>query len=151
MSTPPEICRRVCVIPAGRGRIFLYNCAYGRFCRCLPVIKSVCICMHDFTFVHTHARTHTHTHARTRARIWLCMQLCSQMLMLRADREESILRYKRSVWNEASWRSNESRFDTWVFRVCGYGHACAHARLNVCVCVRCHRIIIVTSNKVPRP
>ena len=110
---------------------------------------SVCMILHWCTC--THARAHASGFACK------CAHRCS---LLRPDREESIQRCKRSVWNEASWRSNEPRFDTWVFRVCGCGHACAHARLNVCVCVcvcvwspenQCHRIIMILSNKACRP
>ena len=112
---------------------------------------SVCMIVHLCTC--THARAHASGFACK------CAHRCS---LLRPDREESIQRCKRSVWNEASWRSNEPRFDTWVFRVCGCGHACAHARLNVCVCVcvclcvwspenQCHRIIMILSNKASRP
>ena len=60
MPTPPEICGRVCVIPAGRARILLSNSHVAVSAVVFSVIKSVCICMHDFTFVHMHARARTH-------------------------------------------------------------------------------------------
>ena len=153
MSTPPEICGRVCVIPAGRARILLSNSHVAVSAVVVSVIKSVCICMHDFTFVHMHARV--------RARIWLCMQMCSQMLIAPARQrgihpavqaqclERDIVAIERVSLRHMGVSC------VWM-RPCVRARALERACVCVCVCVwspenQCHRIIMILSNKASRP